>query len=160
MINVCANKNLRLLQHIGRIDLPPEVVIFLHICKIAIFVFLSMYRKFMFSLWWQEKSIYLTNSHHILMLKSYLKFLFFLLESWITFNFITFLTETYEFNYMFIYSFIVILSIMNCNNCKFLLSFIVIFWHIYCWVSLWRTLYLVMRKVIVKITGWKNIRIQ
>ena len=33
------------LQHIGKIDGPPEVVIFLHICKIAIFVFLSMYHQ-------------------------------------------------------------------------------------------------------------------
>jgi hypothetical protein len=33
------------LQHIGKIDRPPEVVIFLHICKIAIFVFLSIYMK-------------------------------------------------------------------------------------------------------------------
>ena len=29
------------LQHIGKIDRLPEVVIFLHICKIAIFGFLS-----------------------------------------------------------------------------------------------------------------------
>ena len=45
---------------------------------------------------------------------------------------------------------------MNCNNCKFLLSFIVIFWHIYCLVSLWGTIYLLMRKVIVKIIGGVN----
>ena len=32
------------LQHIGRIDRPPEVLIFLHICKIAISVFLSYHR--------------------------------------------------------------------------------------------------------------------
>jgi hypothetical protein len=31
------------LQHIGKMDRPPEVVIFLHICKIAIVVFLSIY---------------------------------------------------------------------------------------------------------------------
>ncbi|MGD9240367.1 MAG: hypothetical protein PVG69_10095, partial [Desulfobacterales bacterium] len=34
------------LQHIGKIDGPPEVVIFLYICKMAIFVFLSMYHQF------------------------------------------------------------------------------------------------------------------
>ena len=38
--------NLRFLQHIGKIDWPSEVVIFLHICKIVIFVFLSIYRYF------------------------------------------------------------------------------------------------------------------
>jgi hypothetical protein len=32
-------------RHIGRIDRPPKVVIFLHICKIAIVVFLSIYMK-------------------------------------------------------------------------------------------------------------------
>ena len=37
--------NLRFL-HIGKIDWPSEVVIFLHICKIVIFVFLSMYQYF------------------------------------------------------------------------------------------------------------------
>ena len=36
-------QKLRYLQHIGKIDRPPEVVIFLHICNIAIFVFLSIY---------------------------------------------------------------------------------------------------------------------
>ena len=33
------------LQLIGKIDGPPEVVIFLHICKIGIFGFLSIYME-------------------------------------------------------------------------------------------------------------------
>jgi len=35
------------IQHIGKIGVPPEVVIFLHICKIAIFVFLSINHRFL-----------------------------------------------------------------------------------------------------------------
>jgi hypothetical protein len=38
-LNLGVNQDI---QHIGKIDQPPEVVIFLHICKIAIFVFLSI----------------------------------------------------------------------------------------------------------------------
>lgn len=57
---------------------------------------------------------------------------------------------------MFIYSFIDILILSNCNYYKFLFSVIAVFWHIYCSVSFLRTIYLVMRKVIIIFFGGVN----
>jgi hypothetical protein len=44
------------LQHIGKIDRPPEAVIFLHICTFGIFQVFSIYMNFGEAVLWQDNS--------------------------------------------------------------------------------------------------------